>query len=435
MIKSGKTLIYRNYDTEVEKMKIIVQKFGGTSTGTPHSRQLIYNHIQRACNDGYKVVAIVSAMGRFDDPYATDTLLSLVDKNNLTKEELDRLSSVGETISSLVIKSEFMSLNLNVATLRNEEIGIITDNNFTNANIIELDKSFMEAKLEKYDVLICPGFQAHSKDNIITTLGRGGSDLSAVAIAIALNAEAVEIYSDVNGVFTSDPRIVPNAFRLPYITHKAMLQLALEGAKVLNSRCVEMAQKNNVTIHARSSFSNGWGTMVSNAYEDKNKYPISGVTSSFNTAMILLHGLDEDEKKFMMIRQAFAKTNIAILGAYYSHKLNTNGLYTIMIHEEDAPRAARIMQDLKDLLDFEQIVVRGGIGRVSIVGDDLEKNAYIYEEAIHTLVSAGINIITSKKDGICARFFTDKKDVREAQTLLHDYFFSKTKEEFLNEKI
>ena len=416
-------------------MKIIVQKFGGTSTGTPHSRQLIYNHIQRACNDGYKVVAIVSAMGRFDDPYATDTLLSLVNKNNLTKEELDRLSSIGETISSLVIKSEFMALNLNVTTLRNEEIGIVTDDNFTNAKILNVDSHYMQEKLEKYDVIICPGFQAHTKDHIVTTLGRGGSDLSAVAIAISLNAEAVEIYSDVNGVFTADPRIVPNAFRLPYITHKAMLQLSLEGAKVLNSRCVEMAQQNQVTIHARSSFSNGWGTKVSDSYDDKNKYPISGVTSSFNTAMILLHGLDENENKFAYINQAFLKAKIDILGAYYTQKLNTNGLYTLMIQEEDAPLAARILQDLKDLLDFERIVVRGGIGQVSIVGDNLEKSTYIYEEAIHTLVKAGINIITSKKDGICARFFTDKKDVREAMCLLHDYFFSKTKEEFLNEKI
>lgn len=416
-------------------MKIIVQKFGGTSTGTPHSRQLIYNHIQRACNDGYKVVAVVSAMGRFDDAYATDTLLSLVDKSHLTNEEIDRLASIGETISALVIKSEFMNLNLNVATLRNDEIGILTDNTFTNAQIIDTDASIIQKKLENYDVLICPGFQAHNNDHVITTLGRGGSDLSAVALAIALNAEAVEIYSDVNGVFTADPRIVSNAFRLPYITHQAMLKLSLEGAKVLNPRCVKMAQEHQVTIHARSSFSNGWGTMVSDAYEDKNRYPISGVTSSFNTAMIHLHGLDEDEHKKELLLCAFKQAKITIHSTYHSKTLHSKGFYTFLLHEDEAPKAAKILQDLKDLLEIERIVVRGGIGRVSIVGDNLGKNTYIDEEAIHILTMAGINILSSQKDGLCLRLFLDKKDVRDAQCLLHDYFFSKTKEEFQDEKI
>ena len=209
-------------------MKIIIQKFGGTSTATPHSRRLIYDHIQRACNNGYKVIAVVSAMGRFDDPYATDTLLSLVNKNNLTNEELDRLMSLGETISTLVVKSEFKDINLNVTTISNDELGIITDDAFSSASIIETKNDALLSKLEKYDVLICPGFQGQTENHVLTTLGRGGSDLSAIALAVSLNAESVEIYSDVNGVYTADPRIVPNAFKLPYITHKAMLKLSLE---------------------------------------------------------------------------------------------------------------------------------------------------------------------------------------------------------------
>lgn len=411
-------------------MKIIVQKFGGTSTGTPHARQLIYNHIQRACNDGYKVIAVVSAMGRFDDPYATDTLLSLVKKNHLTSEEYDRLASIGETISSLVVKSEFMELNLNVTTLSNQEIGLITNDAFTNAKIIATDMQAIQEKLKDYDVLICPGFQAHTQQNVITTLGRGGSDLSAIALAVALNAETVEIYSDVNGVFTADPRIVSNAFRLPYITHQAMLKLSLEGAKILNPRCVEMAAKHHVTIHARSSFSNGWGTLVGDGFADKNRYPISGVACSFNTAMIRLHGIEENEEKCQMMTHALEEARITIQGLYYSAGLHTQGSYTFMIHEDETSKATKIFQELKDTLEIERILIRGGIGRVSLVSDDLENHAYIYEEAIHLLVSAGINILISQKDGLCARFFTDKKDVRQALCLLHDYFFSRTREEF-----
>lgn len=416
-------------------MKIIVQKFGGTSTGSPHSRRLIYDHIQRACNNGYKVVVVVSAMGRFDDPYATDTLFSLVNKANLTPEERDRLASVGETISALVVKSEFMNLNINVTTLNNDELGIITDDHFTNAKIIRTDGSLIMERLKKYDVVICPGFQGHNEQHVITTLGRGASDLSAIALAIAVQAESVEIYSDVNGVFTADPRIVSNAFRLPYISHKAMLQLSLEGAKVLNPRCVEMAAAHQVMIHARSSFSNGWGTLVSDQYEHLCQYPISGVTGSFNNAMIRLHNYDNDPRKNKMIQASFNESGIVVLSSHYQKSLDALGNLTLLVNEEDVAKAAQILQDMKEMLEITRMVVRGDIGRVSIVGDDLAKNKHIYEEAVYTLVAAGINIIHSGREDLCARFYIDKKDVKEAQCLLHDYFFSKTKEEFKNEKI
>ena len=416
-------------------MKIIIQKFGGTSTATPHSRRLIYDHIQRACNNGYKVIAVVSAMGRFDDPYATDTLLSLVNKNNLTNEELDRLMSLGETISTLVVKSEFKDINLNVTTISNDELGIITDDAFSSASIIETKNDALLSKLEKYDVLICPGFQGQTENHVLTTLGRGGSDLSAIALAVSLNAESVEIYSDVNGVYTADPRIVPNAFKLPYITHKAMLKLSLEGAKVLNHRCVEMAAKHNVTIHARSSFSNGWGTLVSDDYEHLCNYPLSGVTGSFNNALIRLHNFDNDIRKKELIENQLSENGIQIHAVHYQPNISASGNYTLMINEEDAPKASLLIQDLKDILEVERIVMRGSVGRVSIVFDDFDINQHIYEEAVYTLVAAGINIIISSKDDNCARFFIDKKDVREAQCLLHDYFFSKTKGAFQHEKI
>lgn len=411
-------------------MKIIIQKFGGTSTATPHSRRLIYDHIQKACNNGYKVVAVVSAMGRFDDPYATDTLLSLVNKNNLSNQELDALMSIGETLSTLVVKSEFKDINLNVTTINNSELGIITDDVFNAANIIETKNEALLKKLEKYDVLICPGFQGCTKDHVLTTLGRGGSDLSAIALAVSLNAESVEIYSDVNGVYSADPRIVSNAFKLPYITHKAMLKLSLEGAKVLNHRCVEMAAKHNVTIHARSSFSNGWGTLVSDDYAHLCEYPISGVTGAFNNAMIRLQNFDNDPRKIELIEKTLSDNNVQLHACHYQPNLNASGNFTLMINEEDAPKASLLMQDLKEIIEVDRILVRGSVGRVSIVSDDFEKNQHIYEEAVYTLVAAGINIIISSKDETCARFFIDKKDVREAQCLLHDYFFSKTKGAF-----
>lgn len=207
-------------------MNIIVQKFGGTSTRSRESRSTMYNNIIREINNGNKVVAVVSAMGRYDDPYATDTLLSIVNTQQLTDEEIDRLTSIGETISTLVCKGEVASLGYRAATITNSELGIVTDSTFNNATINKVEGKDIIEKLKYADVVFCPGFQGHSIHGKITTLGRGGSDLSAVAIGVAIDASEVEIYSDVNGIYTADPRLVPDALKLDCISYAEMLELA-----------------------------------------------------------------------------------------------------------------------------------------------------------------------------------------------------------------
>ena len=199
-------------------MSIIVQKYGGTSTRSKETRGQMYKNIIREINKGNKVVAVVSAMGRYDDPYATDTLLSIVNKDDLTDEEIDRLSSIGETISTLVCKSELSHLGYIVETVTNNELGIMTDSHYQDASITTVEGKHILSKLENADIVICPGFQGYSQKGKITTLGRGGSDLSAVAIGVAINASEVEIYSDVSGIYTADPRIVPDAKKLNYIS-------------------------------------------------------------------------------------------------------------------------------------------------------------------------------------------------------------------------
>lgn len=230
-------------------MNIIVQKFGGTSTRSRESRSNMYNNIIREVNNGNKVVAVVSAMGRYDDPYATDTLLSIVNTKQLTDEEIDRLTSIGETISTLVCKSELATLGYRCETITNAELGIVTDSTFNNATINKVEGKDILEKLKYADIVFCPGFQGHSVHGKITTLGRGGSDLSAVAIGVAIDASEVEIYSDVNGIYTADPRIVPNAIKLDFISYAEMLELSKNGAKVLNHRCVQLAASHNIAIH------------------------------------------------------------------------------------------------------------------------------------------------------------------------------------------
>ena len=212
-------------------MEVIVQKFGGTSTRNEETREHMYKNIIRELEAGNKVVAVVSAMGRYDDPYATDTLLSIVDTDELTDEEIDRLTSIGETISTLVCKSELSKKGYRVETVTNRELGIMTDSTHTNATIHNVEGKHILEKLENADIVICPGFQGYSQNGKITTLGRGGSDLSAVAIGIAIEASEVEIYSDVNGIYTADPRIVPDARKLDYISYAEMLELSRNGQK------------------------------------------------------------------------------------------------------------------------------------------------------------------------------------------------------------
>ena len=243
-------------------MNVIVQKFGGTSTRSADTRENMYKHIKRVVDQGDKVVAVVSAMGRFDDPYATDTLLSILDTEFLNDEEIDRLTSVGETISALVVKSELCKLGYKVETVTNKELGIVTNSKHQRADIKKVEGNEICKKLLEADIVVCPGFQGYSKYGKITTLGRGGSDLSAVAIGIAVDAKEVEIYSDVSGIYTADPRIVPDAKKLDYISYYEMLELSNNGAKVLNHKCVELAAKHNIVIHARSSFSHKKGTYV-----------------------------------------------------------------------------------------------------------------------------------------------------------------------------
>ena len=243
-------------------MKIIVQKFGGTSTRSKETREHMYKNMIREVEKGNKVVAVVSAMGRYDDPYATDTLLSIVNTEFLSHEEMDRLTSIGETISALVCKSELASKGYKVDSVTNAELGIVTDSNYLNAKIRKVEGKYILDKLKESDIVICPGFQGYTKKGKITTLGRGGSDLSAVAVGVAIDANEVEIYSDVNGIYTADPRIVPDAKKLNYISYSEVLELSKNGAKVLNHRCVQLAAKHNIVIHARSSFDQSRVTYV-----------------------------------------------------------------------------------------------------------------------------------------------------------------------------
>ena len=378
-------------------MNIIVQKFGGTSTRSRESRSIMYNNIIREINNGNKVVAVVSAMGRYDDPYATDTLLSIVNTKQLTDEEIDRLTSIGETISTLVCKSELASLGYRVATITN--------------------------------IVFCPGFQGHSVHGKITTLGRGGSDLSAVAIGVAIDAREVEIYSDVNGIYTADPRLVPGAIKLDCISYAEMLELAKNGAKVLNHRCVQLAASHNIAIHARSSFEDTKGTYVIGddriMKENLNQLIISGITGSQNEARITLVKVDATNNSagnlFEKIADAGVNVNVFNQALVGGGKMDIS----LIISDVDVPAVVDIINDLKPQLNANRIIVRGNIGKVSVIGVGIKNNRGMFQKAYNTLNNNGINVEMTSCSEINISCYIDRDDVKRAQILLHEAFLGR----------
>lgn len=407
-------------------MKIIVQKFGGTSTRSIETREHMYKNIIREHDKGNKVVAVVSAMGRYDDPYATDTLLSIVHTNQLTDEEIDRLTSIGETISTLVVKSELAKKGYTVETVTNAELGILTDSHHQNATITTVEGKHILDKLKNADIVICPGFQGYSQNGKITTLGRGGSDLSAVAIGVAIDANEVEIYSDVNGIYTADPRIVPDAKKLNYISYAEMLELSNNGAKVLNHRCVQLAAKHDIVIHARSSFDESQGTYVLGdekiMKDHLNQFIISGITGSQNEARITLVGVDAKINGAGELFEKISDANVNV--NVFNQALVGGGRMDIslIINDKDVPAVVEVINDLKETLQAKKTIVRGNIGKVAVIGVGIKNNKGMFQKVYNTLMSHDINVEMTSCSEINISCYIDRDDVKKAQVLLHEAF-------------
>lgn len=407
-------------------MDVIVQKFGGTSTRSIQTREHMYKNIIRELENGNKVVAVVSAMGRFDDPYATDTLLSIVNTEMLTDEEIDRLTSIGETISTLVCKSELSQMGYRVETVTNAELGIMTDSQHMNATITTVEGTHILEKLNQADIVICPGFQGYSQNGKITTLGRGGSDLSAVAIGVAIDASEVEIYSDVNGIYTADPRIVPDAIKLDYISYAEMLELAKNGAKVLNHRCVQLAAKHDIIIHARSSFDNQRGTYVLGdekiMKDHLNQLIISGITGSQNEARVTLVGVDAKVNGAGQLFEKISDANVNV--NVFNQALVGGGKMDIslIINDKDVPSVVEVINELKETLKPQKTIVRGNIGKVAVIGVGIKNNKGMFQKVYNTLMNNDINVEMTSCSEINISCYIDRDDVKKAQVLLHEAF-------------
>lgn len=260
----------------------------------------------------------------------------------------------------------------------------------------------------------------------MTTLGRGGSDLSAVAIGVAIDASEVEIYSDVNGIYTADPRIVPNAIKLDYISYAEMLELSKNGAKVLNHRCVQLAAKHDIVIHARSSFDESKGTYVLGdekiMKDHLNQLIISGITGSQNEARITLVGVDAKVNGAGQLFEKIAEANVNV--NVFNQALVGGGKMDIslIINDKDVPGVVEVINDLKEILKPQKTIVRGNIGKVAVIGVGIKNNKGMFQKVYNTLMSNDINVEMTSCSEINISCYIDRDDVKKAQVLLHEAF-------------
>ncbi|MBD1379260.1 aspartate kinase [Metabacillus arenae] len=401
-------------------MKTIVQKFGGTSVKDDQGRKMALNHIRTALKENYKVVVVVSAMGRKGDPYATDTLLNLPYGNmseTISKREQDMLLSCGETISSVVFSSMLQQCGIKATALTGAQAGFITSEEHTNAKILEMNCDRLKSTLQLYDVVVVAGFQGASRSGDLTTIGRGGSDTSAAALGAALGSEFVDIFTDVEGVMTADPRIVENAKPLSVVTYTEICNLAYQGAKVIHPRAVEIAMQSKIPIRIRSTYSEHTGTLVTshqteNRGSDIYERLITGIAHVPSVTQIRVEAKDGQYNVQTEVFKAMAKDGISV--DFFN--INLKGVvYTVPGALTD--RAVNILTQL----GYDPIVTEQ-CAKVSTVGAGIMGVPGVTAKIVTALSEQGIRILQSADSHTTIWVLVKEEDMVNAVNALHEAF-------------
>lgn len=404
-------------------MDILVQKFGGTSVSSVERRQQVVGKISAALKEGFRVVVVVSAMGRVGEAYATDTLLSLVGKEtapkNISNKDLDLLMACGEIISGVVMVSELKAAGIEATCFTGGQAGIVTDDSFSDARIIQIKPAEILSELENDNVVIVAGFQGMTKDGRITTLGRGGSDTTASALGVALNAARIDIYTDVDGVKTADPKIVQEAKTLRHISYNEVCQMAHEGAKVIHPRAVEIAMQGNIPLRVLSTFSDDVGTLVSNnpnqgssVRDIKNDRLITGITHKPHVCQLtVVNELKSDHVPLKIFQSlAAAKISVDFITITEDHVIFT-------VKQEDQENAESIVRNL----DLE-VAVKPECAKVAAVGAGMTGVPGVMAKIVAALTEAGIKILQSADSYTSIWCLVSQHDMEKAIRALHKKF-------------
>ena len=404
------------------KKDIIVQKFGGTSVADVEKIKNVARAVIREKENGNDVVVVVSAMG-----HTTDYLVKMAkDLNpNPSAREMDMLLSTGEGVSIALLAIAIQAQGYEAESLNAMQIGIHTENIHMKARITDIDTTRLERDLAAGKIIVVAGFQGVTEGNEITTLGRGGSDISAVALAAALKAKRCDIYTDVEGVYTTDPRIVPTASRLEEISYGEMLELAQAGANVLHPRSVETAKVYNVPLRVRSSFKlDNLGTLVLGVDEMEINKAVAGIAADLSQARIVVCDVPDKPGAAAAVFTALADSNISvdmIIQSYADKVANTNDIaFTICADDVDA--ALEVLNKLKDKWHFSKVEANTDIAKVSAVGAGMIGRPGIASKMFQALADANINIRMIATSEIKISCLVNKEDTKKAIKVLHDVF-------------
>ena len=398
---------------------LIVKKFGGTSVG---DQERIMN-VARRCAEEYSrgndVVLVLSAMGK-----TTDILLKTAREINpkAPKRELDMLMTTGEQTSVALMAIALDSLGIHAISLNAFQVRMETTSVYGNARLKRIDKDRIRHELASRKIVIVTGFQGVNRYEDYTTLGRGGSDTTAVALAAALHADACEIYTDVDGVYTADPRIVPGARKISEITYDEMLDLATCGAGVLHNRSVEMAKKYGVPLVVRSSLNNSEGTIVKEV-TSVERMLISGVALDENAARISVMGLKDEPGIAFKLFNILAKNNVNVDIILQSIGREKTKDISFTVNEEDVETAIQLIEENKERITFQQVTSNLDVAKVSIVGAGMTSNPGVAAKMFEALYSVGININMISTSEIRITVLVKKKDGEKAMNAIHDAFF------------
>ncbi len=401
-------------------MALIVKKFGGSSVADAKKVFNVANLIVEDYKKGNDVIVVVSAQGD-----TTDDLIAKakeINPKNPSKREMDMLLSAGEQISISLLAMAIETMGCPVISLLGWQAGFNTDSHHTIARIKNINGERLKNEIEKKKIVIVAGFQGLNKYDDITTLGRGGSDTSAVAIAAALKADLCQIYTDVDGVYTADPRKVPNAQKMDEICYDEMLELATLGAQVLNNRSVEMAKKYNVELEVRSSLEpHKSGTIVKEIVK-MEKTLIKGVAKDNNVASISIIGLNDKPGIAFKIFNKLAQAKINVDIILQSIGRDNSKDITFTVSQDNRADAVAVIEGLKDSLAFKEVTYDEKVSKVSIVGAGMESNPGVAAKMFEALFDAGINIRMISTSEIKVSVLIDEKFADDAVIAVHDKF-------------
>ena len=402
-------------------MALIVQKFGGSSVANADKVRNVARIITETYRKGHSVVVVLSAQGD-----TTDDLIEKAREINpkASKREMDMLLSTGEQISISLCAMAIEQMGYQAISLTGWQAGMLTDSAYSSARIKRIRTERIQKELDKNKIVLVAGFQGINKDDDVTTLGRGGSDTSAVALAASLQADLCQIYTDVDGVYTSDPRTVKGARKLDEITYDEMLELASLGAQVLHNRSVEMAKRYNVNLEVLSSFSGNPGTQVKEVVKNMEKTHVSGVAKDKNVARIALVGLADQPGIAFKIFSLLAKENINVDIILQSIGRDGSKDISFTVSRGDGRRTKEVMEENREIIGCKSVELNEAVAKISIVGAGMANNAGVACKMFEALFSAGININMISTSEIKVSVLVDERDAERAVQTVHDRFFS-----------